>query len=83
MLRAKGKRLFVAYLQRRDERNGIRRMLRSAASGFESRGVPRGSNPEVKKKKKRSRCVVARWSARAAGAFGLIFDVGAKGGEVA
>jgi hypothetical protein len=29
-------------------------MLRSAASGFESRGIPRGSNPavdEVKKKK--------------------------------
>jgi hypothetical protein len=27
-------------------RNGIRRVLRSADSAFESRGVPRGSKPE-------------------------------------
>ena len=36
----------VSNLQRRNERNSIRRVLRSAASGFESRRVRRGSNPE-------------------------------------
>jgi hypothetical protein len=52
--------------------------------GFESRGSTRGSNPECQKEEEEEVSMRgARWSAGAAGAFGLSFDVGANGGEVA